>query len=139
MAKLTLWDNGITGLTFTGEIALSAFDPRTQDFTLQIKRHGLHLPMNFKPTDLPEFSIARLDLNGQTIIPTWRPNRYGQPADDNAFQMVTITHDLIIIQVDAKGTPEEVFDRYNPYEVVGQPGQKQILNYQRDLRQIVLI
>ncbi|MFC6165685.1 hypothetical protein ACFP3T_13530 [Lactiplantibacillus dongliensis] len=141
MAKLTLWDNGVTGLTFTGAITLTAFDPHTQDFTLQLQRHGLQsqLPAKFKLTDLPTFSIARLDLDGQTILPTWRPNRYGQPADDNAFQTVTLTHDLIIIQVDAKGTPESVFDRYTPYEVVGQSGRKQLLDYQQRLRQTVLI
>lgn len=41
MTKCRLWDDGNTELTFDGQIALTAIDPRTQDFTLQLHRRGL--------------------------------------------------------------------------------------------------
>ncbi|MFC6289559.1 hypothetical protein [Levilactobacillus angrenensis] len=127
MNKCRLWDDGDTALTITGQLALTAVDPRTQDFTLQMQRHGLTSrdPLHQLSTtelikQLTDFPLTMIEIGPYTLYPTWKPNRYGQPADTNAFQSVTVTNDLIILQINAQGTPQEVFERNNPYEVIGQ-------------------
>lgn len=120
-------DNDIAFLE--GELTLVSFNEVTQDFQLKIQKKGLHFlkePYFLSPEEdgrnwdwLLDFSLQSLKVGEQVIYPTWKPNRYGEVADENAFQKVTFSETEILIEVAALGTPEEVFNRYNPYEVLG--------------------
>lgn len=144
MKKITLWTTGFDSITLVGNIKLQAYDPETNDFTLQCQRSGLYC---VKPTAKEYIQLSRhdkwdwlgtlpiqeIEIDGITITPTWKPNRYGQPADTNEFQIVEISDDVITLKVIAEGTPEEVFNRYNPYDVVGSNKKKQLKYHQQYL------
>ena len=122
--KIELFDTGLSGCTIEGDITLSKYDKRTQDFELIMERNGLCI---IEPTDniqengvdewawLSTYPIESIIIQEQTIIPTWKPNRFGEQADENAFQQVKLMDDKVILSVQANGTPKEVYDRYNPY------------------------
>lgn len=141
MTKVEIWTDGLAGAIFHGEIALLFHDLKTNDFILSMKKKGLQVEtiecffpeenMDFQEdfSWLKEFPIQFIKIFDKEIWPVWKPNRYGEPADFNAFQNVEITNEEVIISVLAKGTEEEVFKRYNPYEVYGST-EKKFLNYQ---------
>ncbi len=107
-----------------GEVERAFYNEKTQDFTLLIPTKGLKVTIDGEKLnsllELQGLPIVRVVLPHLTITPTWKPNRYGQLADENAFQQVTVEKNQVVITVAAQGTPEEVFERYNPYEVYGQ-------------------
>lgn len=122
-----------------GHIELTSFDPRTNDFSLTMQRDGLHVvnrPQHLLDEDhfdkswdwLTNYAIQSLTLGAQTIVPVWKPNRYGESADFNAFQKVTFTPAEIIIEVTAGGTEREVYERCNPYDDYA-TGQKKTKKY----------
>lgn len=139
MKKITLWSDGFDGATLVGNITLTKYNNKTNDFELVLQKDCLELvepttlvfaePNENKPWEwLKDFPIQELDIDNITIKPVWKPNRYGKHADTNEFQNVSINDDEIRIVVNAGGTEREVFDRYNPYESETSD-TKQILDY----------
>lgn len=140
MAKLILWDDGVNGIELEGDINLVTHDRRVDDFKLQFDpRNTTVVHSSINPGNdwmwLNDFAIEALRYNNLLIVPVWKPNRYGQRADTNAFQHVVISPTSIEISVVANGDAKEVFDRYNPYEVPGK-ATKQILPYEPESHNI---
>lgn len=140
MNDLKLWIDTTDMVVLTGNIRLVKYDKRTHDFMITMKREGLHVDstLDIHHTDfkwLNDLPIITLEIDNQIIIPNWKPNRYGQPADINKFQHVSITDETITISVRSNGTAEEIFNRYNPYEVPGN-NEKVILNYHDEYRSV---
>lgn len=123
MKDLKIWLDTFDIIDLKGDIKLIMYDKRTHDFMITIKRAGLRINSSFPLQDtkewLTDLPIVVLEINNHKIIPTWKPNKYGQPADINEFQHIRYTATEINISVHANGTPEEVFNRYNPYNIAG--------------------
>ena len=123
MKKITLWSTGLDYISFTGDIELSMFDKRTNDFEIRMKLNTLQQEgPSFKSEKplvnvLQEFPIQSLEYEGYNIIPVWKPNRYGEPADNNEYQSVESDNGYLILSVHANGTAKEVFERNTPYHV----------------------
>lgn len=125
--RIELFDNGLSGCVIEGDIILSSYDERTQDFELIMKRNGLRVtqPVNNASLNnvdnvdkwgwLKSYPIESIIIGDNIITPTWKPNIFGELADENAFQQVKLLDDTIQLSVHANGTPEEVYNRYNPY------------------------
>lgn len=128
MTKLTLWTDGFDMATIEGDIELTKYNKITNDFELILRKSNIKL---IDPTTLvfinekedlswlQDLPIKEIEIDGLCITPVWKPNKYGEPADTNAFQNVSIDGDTIIISVNAEGTEKEVFERYNPYLIRG--------------------
>lgn len=128
MTTLTLWTDGFDMATIEGDIELTKYNEITNDFKLKLRKSSIKL---IEPTTLifvedtndwswlKDLPITEIEINGKYITPVWKPNKYGEPADTNEFQKVTIDTDTISISVSAEGTEEEVFKRYNPYLIRG--------------------
>lgn len=127
MTKLVLWTDGFDVATLKGDIKLISMDERTGDFHIIMNKDGLKLtdatPVVFveeKNSDnwswLKELAIVRADIEDKSLYPTWKPNAYGEPADENAFQTIIETPTDIQIIVKANGTSDEVYNQYRPYK-----------------------
>lgn len=128
MKKLTLWTDGFDMATIEGDIKLTKYNKITNDFELKLRKSNIKLiePSTLvfvNETDqlswLQDLPITEIEIDGLCIYPVWKPNKYGEPADTNAFQNVSIDDDTIIISVNAGGTEKDVFERYNPYLIRG--------------------
>lgn len=130
MTMLTLWTDGFDMATIEGDIELTKYNNITNDFKLKLRKSSIKLidPTTLifveaaETTDwswLKDLPITEIEINGKSITPVWKPNKYGEPADTNDFQKVTIDNDTISISVSAEGTEEEVFKRYSPYLIRG--------------------
>lgn len=112
MAELTMWDDGFNGpVIFRGEIALTQYEPRTDDFLITMQRTGLTVEddrdgqttaRRYLPADdewLGEWTnVQTLEFEDKNITPAWRPNRYGEPADFNAFYHVMPSAETVVLQ-----------------------------------------
>jgi len=120
--KLAVYDTGMSGFEVEGDITLTTYDPRTDDFEIQIVRKNLHMVTSLPCVNdddnwdwLHEYPIQSLELDGLEIQPVWSFNKYGEESDLNRFQTVTVTDDVIVIAVHAGGTHIDVFNRNLPY------------------------
>lgn len=128
MTMLTLWTDGFDMATIEGDIELTKYNEITNDFELKLRKSSIKLidPTTLifveETTDwswLKDLPITEIEINGNSITPVWKPNKYGEPADTNEFQEVNVDTDIISISVSANGTEKEVFERYNPYLIRG--------------------
>lgn len=147
MTELTLWDDSLNGpVIFRGDIVLTQYDPRTNDFVITMQRAGLTIeddqagqgqPRPYITDDdewLGEWTnIQTLEFEDKHITPVWQPNRFGEPADHNVFYQVVPSPETVVLQAQAGGTAEEVFERGNPYEVYGS-SKRVTLHYADTLR-----
>ncbi|GEO65754.1 hypothetical protein [Levilactobacillus spicheri] len=128
MTELMLYPDDMTLIQLTGDIRLLASNPQTHDFVLTIGRHNLTagrytLPEVSRALQHDDWSwltalpLTKLVFDNRVLIrPIWRPNRFGQRADTNAFQTVTMTAKTVLLQVSARGTQFDVYRRYQPYQ-----------------------
>ena len=124
MTKLTLWTDGFDMATIEGDIELIECDQSNNNYTLKLKLKDLRI---IQPTTLiftnktddwlwlKDLPISEIEIDGQKIKPLWKPNKYGEPADSNVFQTMSINNGAITLFMHANGTEEDVFNRYNPY------------------------
>lgn len=120
--KLTVYDTGMSGFEVEGDITLTAYDQRTDDFEIRIARKNIQMASSLPGVAnsdewewLKDYPIQSLELDGFDIEPVWSYNKYGEESDMNRFQTVTVTEDEIIIAVRAGGTHIEVFNNNLPY------------------------
>lgn len=127
--KLTVYNTGMSGFEVEGDITLTKYDKRTNDFEIRLVRNNIHMvaPLPCVNNDswewLKEYPIQSLELDDLEIYPVWSFDIHGNETDLNTFQTVTITDDEIIISVQAGGTHIEVFNRNLPY-IDKQTGKK---------------
>jgi len=133
--KLTVYNTGMSGFEVEGDITLTTYDPRTDDFEIRLARNNIHMvtPLPCVNNDswswLKEYPIQSLELDGLEIYPVWSFDIHGNETDLNTFQTVTITNDEIILSVHAGGTQIEVFNRNLPY-IDKQTGEKDSRTWQ---------
>lgn len=131
--KIMLWHDGFDGVELDGQAKLTMWNKQTNDFELVIQKQNLKIVypdkeiyQQFAPfygtnnknqwAWLYSFPIESLDIDDSIhISPTWKPSKYGDMADKNEFQVVTITDTTITLAVHANGTEKEVFEKGNPY------------------------
>lgn len=119
--KLTVYNTGMSGFDVEGDITLTKYNPRTDDFEIRLTRNGLRM-LSPSPNEhngnwdwLKDYPIQSLELDDLEIYPVWSFDKYGNETDVNTYQTVTITDKEIILSVHAGGTHIEVFNRHLPY------------------------